>query len=295
MSRSTVAAILILFALSGTAFGDYYSGSGTGWWWYDREEKQEAEKPEPEAPPQVQPRQQAPAKQHRLPSLDDYTYEQLWSMHPDDFYELQEDFKKRAVQDASENNVREYYEVQEIARKKALAFTNTAQYVWQKYPELTTAKDYPITTPGNLAQVGQISDERQKKLRQYKDSFALIYFTKEGCPYCVEQEKILKWFQSSTEWTVKPIDIGQNPELASKFGITMTPSLILVQRGKQDHFPVSSGVISATEIEDKTYRAVRLLTKEISPEEYSIYDFQKGGGYDVREKEFPTKKRRDKK
>ena len=292
--RSLIAPALVLaLATPAMALSDYYSDSGKGWWWYDRDKPEEPiEKKAIKKPLASTPAPEAEFKR-RNPSLLDYTYEQLWHMHPDDFYELQESFKKRAVQEATETNVREYFELQEIARKKALAFTNTAQYVWQKYPELTTGPDYPTTNPGNLAQISQISIEKQHKLRQYQDTFALLYFTKAGCAYCEEQTKILAWFKASTGWTIKPIDIDLNPQLASKLGVTMTPSLILIQKGNQDYLPVAAGVISAAEVEDKTYRAVRLLAKEIAPEEYSIYDFQKGGSYDLKKHEFPTRQRRE--
>ena len=67
----------------------------------------------------------------------------------------------------------------------------------------------------------------------------------------------------------------------------ITPTLILIQKGNQDYLPVSAGVISADEIEDKAYRAVRLLKGDISPEEYSLYEFQKGGGFDVKKRRPP--------
>ena len=73
----------------------------------------------------------------------------------------------------------------------------------------------------------------------------------------------------------------ENPELAAKVGVETTPSVILIKKGVKDHFPVSAGVITSDEIEDKTYRAVRLLNGEITPQEYSLHDFQKGGGFDI--------------
>lgn len=203
-------------------------------------------------------------------------------MHPDQFLELAENVKKQAVQRPTEENVKNYYEVQEVARKKALAFTNVAQYVWQKYPELSTKKDYPITTPGNLSRVAQISNERQRKLQESRNDFAMVYFSQHGCSYCAEQGKILEWFSKTTGWQVKEVNIQENPGFASKFNIETTPTIILIQKGKPDYFPVSAGVISSEEIEDKTYRAVRLLKGEITPEEYSLYDFQRGGGYDIK-------------
>jgi len=138
-----------MLLLSVSASASYYTDSATGWWWYQKEPEKQAEKPT---------RKKKPAKP--TPSLKDYTYEQIWEMHPDQFQEFAEALKKKAVQKPSEENVKEYFEVQEIARKKALAFSNVAQFVWQKYPELTTKKDYPITTPGNLARIAQINQER---------------------------------------------------------------------------------------------------------------------------------------
>ena len=262
-----------MLSLSVSASASYYTDSATGWWWYQKETEKQAEKPI---------KKKKPTK--HTASLKDYTFEQIWEMHPDQFQEFAEALKKKAVQKPSEENVKEYFEVQEIARKKALAFSNVAQFVWQKYPELTTKKDYPITTPGNLARISQINEERQRVLRDNRDDFALVYFQRPDCNYCDEQSRILDWFTNETGWTVKKVIISENPGLAVKFRVEITPTLILIQKGNQDYLPVSAGVISADEIEDKAYRAVRLLKGDISPEEYSLYEFQKGGGFDVKKR-----------
>lgn len=268
-----------LLSMTVSASASYYTDSSTGWWWYQKEPEKQAEKLTKKKKPVKQP----------IPSLKDYTYEQIWEMHPDQFQEFAEALKKKAVQKPSEENVKEYFEVQEIARKKALAFSNVAQFVWQKYPELTTKKDYPITTPGNLARISQINEERQRVLRDNREDFALVYFQRPYCSYCDEQSRILDWFTNETGWTVKRVNIQENPGLAAKFSVEITPTLILIQKGNQDYLPVSAGVISADEIEDKAYRAVRLLKGDISPEEYSLYEFQKGGGFDVKKRRLQDK------
>jgi len=276
MRRSLTVAIILSF--TATASASYYNDSAKGWWWYQKEPEKQAGNPEKKK-----------KASNRVPSLKDYTYDQIWEMHPDQFQEFAEALKKKAVQKPSEENVKEYFEVQEIARKKALAFSNVAQFVWQKYPELTTKKDYPITTPGNLARIAQINEERQRTLRDNREDFALIYFQRPDCNYCDEQSRILDWFTNETGWTVKQVNISENPSMASKFSVEITPTLILIQKGNQDYLPVSAGVISADEIEDKAYRAVRLLKGEISPEEYSLYEFQKGGGFDVKKRRLQDK------
>ena len=276
MRRSLTVAIILSF--TATASASYYNDSAKGWWWYQKEPEKQAGNPEKKK-----------KTSNRVPSLKDYTYDQIWEMHPDQFQEFAEALKKKAVQKPSEENVKEYFEVQEIARKKALAFSNVAQFVWQKYPELTTKKDYPITTPGNLARIAQINEERQRILRDNREDFALIYFQRPDCSYCNEQSRILDWFTNETGWTVKRVNISENPSMAAKFSVEITPTLILIQKGNQDYLPVSAGVISADEIEDKAYRAVRLLKGEISPEEYTLYEFQKGGGFDVKKRRLQDK------
>ncbi len=277
--------VAIAFSAS-NVFAGYYDESGKGWWWYDRTKPEEEQSvPAPQAQQSKVAQSPKPENEKRTfdrnVSLSEFTYDEVWNMHPDDFYELQEALKKKAVQYPTEANTRDYYEAQEIARKKAMAFTSSAQYVWQKYPELSgVAAAYPSSVPGDLARVGMIKEEKKKTLQSVQDRFALIYFMKDDCQYCGEQSKINEWFKSNTGWQVKPVNINQNPAMGAKFGIQMVPSLILIQKGNQDYFPVSQGVVDASELEDKTYRAVKALTGT-SPENINIYDFQRGGGLDV--------------
>ena len=279
---AVVAVCLLVAAVSMPVYGGedqngYYQDSHKGWWWGEREKPKKKKKKE-EPKPQVQAQQQEP---FIPPPLKDYKYADVWNMHPDDFYELQDAYKKKAVQYPTEANVKDYYEMQEIARKKSLEFTNASEYIWQKYPQLSVAADYPITNPGNQARKENIEEEKAKVLAENRDKYAVIFFWKPGCSYCEEQRKILKWFETNTGWIVRPVNIYENPQLAKKVGVTVTPTMILIKKGSQDYFPVSAGVMSYPDLQDKTYRAVRLLNGDVSPQEYSIYDFQKGGGFDV--------------
>lgn len=250
----------------------YYSDLKRGWWWYEREpEKEKKEEREHER-----------AKQRILPFLKDYTYEQLWNMYPDDFQPLLMDFQKKAVMSPTEENVRDYYVIQDIARRKSLAFANVASYVLQKYPELNVGKDYPVATPGRNALVKQQLEEIESTIRNGENEFALLYFYSPACHYCIEQDGILYYFINKYNWQVKRLDINENPSLAQRFNITTTPSLLLIYKGSQDYMPVSAGVGSMAEIEEKIYKGIRLLKGEITPEEYSLYEFQKGGSFDVK-------------
>jgi conjugal transfer pilus assembly protein TraF len=177
--------------------------------------------------------------------------------------------------------VAEYYYVQDIARRKSLAFANVTAAIMQKYPELSVAKDYPIATPGRSALTRSEREEITKKIRGSGADYGLIYFYSPSCQYCMEQEKIVRYFEERYGWEVKRVDLTQNAGLAGMFNVTTVPTLILVYRHSQDPITVSAGVVSLEDMEGRIYRGIRLLSGEISPEEYSLYDFQRGGAFDV--------------
>ena len=118
---------------------------------------------------------------HRLPTLGDYAPDALWNMHPDDFQALLMDFQKKAVMAPTEANVREYYFIQDIARRKSLAFANVTATVMQKYPELSVAKDYPVTTPGRNALPRQEHHEIARERKDPEADYGLIYFYSPAC------------------------------------------------------------------------------------------------------------------
>jgi conjugal transfer pilus assembly protein TraF len=277
MTRKLIITGLVLLWIVNPAWAeDYYSDSQHGWWWYERDKPLEEKKESPEK------EKTFPKKEEKTyPSLSVYPEERLWDMDPEEFEKVFVEFRAKAIRWPTEVNVTEYYKVSEIARRKALAFTNTSELVWQIHPELSTIADYPTNTPGMQAKYGMEKGEQERVLQENRDDFALVMFVRPGCQYCEEERKILKWFTSSTGWVVKEVDISQQPDLANRFGVTITPTLILIQKGNREYMPVSAGVAAANEIEEKTYRTVRYLKKEITPEEYSLYEFQRGGSYDV--------------
>lgn len=247
----------------------YYRDYKRGWYWYEQEKAKPKKDEKTEKP------------KHRIPSMKDYTIEVLWNMHPDDFQPLLLDFQKKAVMNPSEQNVKEYYDIQDIARRKSLAFSNATAYVMQKYPELNVANDYPTATPGRAALTRMQSGEIKGKLTRAKGDFGLIYFYSPSCQYCIEQGKIVGMFENHYGWEIKRVNRDEEVRLADMFNVRMVPYLVLIYRYGKDAIPVAAGVTSLADMEERIYRGVRLLAKEITPEEYSTYDFQKGRTFDT--------------
>lgn len=251
----------------------YYDRAKEGWFWY--------EDPPAKVEPEEQKKELSKEKPARVvPQMENYTMDDLWNMHPDDFQALLMDFQKKAVQYPTEQNMVDYYTMQDIARRKSAAYANVAGYVTQKYTAFDMNAAFPTVTPGRVAKTQTQNREIQETIASAQSNHALLFFTQQGCSFCDKQKNILKFFNDKYGWPIKEMDIRANPDLASRFNITTTPTLLLISQGKQDYLPVSVGVASLDAIEQKIYRGVRLMSGQITPEEYSTYDFQKGGSLD---------------
>ena len=272
-------------AAAGSAVDDpqegnrFYSDTKHGWFWYEDPPAVLEEEPEEPEMPSID--QKASQTIRKEPSLDNYSIETLWNMHPDEFQNLLNGLQKRAVQAPNERNILEYLTMQDVARRKALAYTNAVQYVTQKHTGLFNINQvYPVAGPGVSARVQLQQEEIAGTINRARDNHALIMFTSPGCPYCVRQEQILSFFAERYGWQIKTVDISRQPEAASRFNITVTPTLLLIKRGQDASMPVATGVITLSELERKLYQAIRYLRGETSMDSFMTYEFQKGGAFD---------------
>lgn len=252
----------------------YKAPTKEGWWWYKDYQKSKKEEAKEEDKETEQPAQAFIPK-----SLREYSYEELLYMHPDEFAKIYDFYLKKAVQKPTEESVYEFYNLQDVARKKALLFAHYAGYVWQKYPELSTERDVPISGPGITKRRDLIVKELQEYAKKNASEFGYVVFVQPGCGYCDSQLKILKYAESDGI-PVKVVDISKNPSVQAKFGVEVTPTIIVVDQKTGQYMPISSGVVSLDEIYTRTARAIRLMTGGDDPARYGIYDFQKGTSLD---------------
>jgi conjugal transfer pilus assembly protein TraF len=246
----------------------FYQESKHGWFWY------EDPVPDEEDPGlQKEPRQ--------TPSLARYTSQELWDLHPDDFQELLNGLHKKAVQYPTEQHLLEYLLIQDIARRKALAYANAAQYVTQKRADLFTINQvYPTSSPGVAARVQLQNEEIAETISQARGDHALLFFVAPGCGFCDKQAQILAYFVERYGWQVRPVDITGNPELALRFNITTTPALLLIRQDRDQSMPIAIGVVSLPEIERKLYQAIRFMAGTTGVDSFTTYDFQKDSALD---------------
>jgi len=247
----------------------FYEDRKQGWYWYRKEPLTRKTL-----------KSKLPSKR-RLPYLSDYTMRELWNMYPDDFQELLNTFMKKAVQNPTEKNILDYLIMQDIARRKSLAYASVMSYVVQKNPQLSTKTLYPVTAPGRAAVAAMRTREQEKTIRTGRSEFALIMFTRKGCDFCEAQTSILTYFVHKYSWPLRMIDIEKNPGAAARFNVTMTPAIILVDRESGRYMPIAVGVVSMSELSLKLYRTIRYLRGEIMPQQWFMHDFERGKSNDV--------------
>ena len=265
-----------MIATNATAAGlenRFYDDTRHGWFWYEDPPPVQDESDGKPAPANKTPR--------KLQSLDNYSIDQLWNMYPDDFQELLNVLQKKAVQTPTEQNIMEYLTMQDIARRKALAYTNATMYVTQKYSELFNVNHvYPTAGPGITARVRMQQNEIFQTISRAGNDHALLFFVSPGCGFCAKQAGILAYFRDKYGWQIKTVDISRNINAAARFNITITPTLLLIKKGQEKYMTVTSGVIALSELERKLYRAIRYLQGNTQGDTFLMYDFQKGSAFD---------------
>jgi len=257
-----------------SAATSFYQESKHGWFWY-------------EDPAPVEEEREMPASEYKTAplsrevSLTHYSTETLWNMHPDDFQQLLNGLQKKAVQYPTEQNILEYLSIQDIARRKALAYANATQYVTQKRADLFNINQvYPTSSPGTLARVQMQQEEIAGTIREAGDDHALLFFVAAGCGFCEKQAQILAYFVDKYGWQVKPVDIEREPNIALRFNITTTPTLLLIRQNRESSMRIATGVATLPEIERNLYQAIRSMRGDTSMESFTTYDFQKGSALD---------------
>lgn len=261
--------LIIIFILVGSAAADnenrFRDNKREGFYWYQDPEPEDEEELNPENPQSIQAHEIQP----------NLTPDQIWNMHPDAFQALLNVRMKLAVQNPSESNVSSYLQMQDIARRKSLAFASAVKYVGMQNPMYAANESsYPITTPGQRALNAEKDQMIDSVIEHARDDFALIMFERADCNFCIEQGEILEFFEDAYQWPVRKIDITQMPSLVSRFNIQITPTVMVVHRQSENYMPVGYGVVSFSELKGNIYQSIRVLRGDVSPQEMMMHDYQ---------------------
>lgn len=235
-----------------------------GFWWYE------------DPPPEEEVED---LNEYELPPLP--SQQELADMHPRQIAVELENRLDYAVWKQTPEAVLDYYKVQDVARRNALAFTALTQYVMLKNPELNARSAFASSGAGRDIETQARNDLIQRSLSTSRNDFALIMFSTPGCGYCVQQINALRYFADRHAWVVDDIDVSRDIAMKARFNIETTPMTIMIERGSDRWMPIAVGLEDVSTLEDNTYRAVRLLKGEISPKQYFTTEYQDGGFADT--------------
>lgn len=252
--------LLLLFVLSldRTVFAlgfdnannkNFYDDSFRGWYAYEiipdnKTQKNDEEKEE---------------KKYTKPKID---WGRVWTMHPDEFNNLITDFQKWAIKEPTEDNLKDYLELQNIALERSKKFMSAFMYISQKYPHLSQEASYPVNTVGQDVLKEIKLNEQSEVLAEYRDNYALIYFYSSSCPYCVKQGPIIDYFTDKTGWNVVRVNIDENINAKLRFNIVTVPSIIIVSKQKNKWEMITSGIITFPDLRERIYRTILYMEGE---------------------------------
>lgn len=266
MIRSRTVLLLLLVGMGGSLAAAELHREKKGYWW----------KAEP--PPVAAPESEDPYQPLTAPPDE----AALLALHPKQVESLIDAYRQNAIWQGTPDTVRWYYGLQDFARRRARAFMNVTEVVMLQNPDLNMQTVYPTNPVGQAARVAQRSTNMASRLAAEAGRAALVLLTRKSCPYCEEQRKILSHFHARHGWDIREIDIEASPELAARFTVSYAPTTVVLFRDSPEWAPVALGVETLERVEEGVYRALRLVHGEVTPEQYSLQEFNDGGLYDPR-------------
>lgn len=242
-----------------------------GYWFYKKEPEPEEEAATEESPKQ-KPMTAPPSEQALL------------AMPVKQVEKMIEDYREYALFTMQPQHVTWYYQMVDFARRRSRAFMNVSEVVMLGNPTLNMNSVYPTNAPGTNARVAQREATITSRLRSEQSNAALVMLTSRGCGFCEAQRGILKYFRDKYGWQIREVDIAEHPEAVTRFGTTTTPSTFLIVKGISDWQPIAVGVESLPKVEENTYRGIRLLRGETSPQQWTTNEYEDGGLLDPQRK-----------
>lgn len=204
----------------------------------------------------------------------------LLKMGPKQVEKLIEDYRHNALFTMQPEHVKWYYQMQDFARRRAMAFTNVTEYVMLQNPDLNMNSVYPTNPQGRTVRTSQRQGAIEQRLAAERDAAAIVLLTAEGCGFCEAQRGTLRYFQQRHGWEIREFDIRQFPQIAARFATDYTPTTIVIFRGTQEWMPVAVGVETVAKVEESVYRAVRMMRGETAAEQWTLQDYQHGSMLD---------------
>jgi len=235
-----------------------------GYWWY--------EPPKREAP---EPAERDGVEKPVIPPMAE-----LGGWTPPRIRKLIEQQRDYAATVLTVDAVADFWKLEDFARRKARAFAGVTQMAMLAHPELNAKSANPMVGDARAELTAQKDATRQSYLRSKAGEFALVMFSRTSCGYCRVEWPIVQRFQEEMSWQVTMMDLDRRPGLGQRYGVTVTPTTMIIRRGTQQHMTIANGVEDYPNLAQMAYQAVRLLSGDIKPEQFMTGPGEDNGFFD---------------
>lgn len=202
--------------------------------------------------------------QHSLPQTGEQAQVQL--------EQLQQSVKLAralALMNPSEDNVKNYIQKQEAVMSVSATFTDQWRRVLWKNPGLDYSQSHRPTDSTAIRVYDQAKTAQNVALiESFAKNYGLVFFVKSDCQYCHAFAPLLKSFQTQYNIRIMTVsldgvgvppfnDVLPDNGIAARLNIQVTPSLYVADTFNKQYIPLSFGVLSQSELEE---RIVALMT-----------------------------------
>jgi conjugal transfer pilus assembly protein TraF len=176
-----------------------------------------------------------------------------------------EDLRNIAIINPSEQNIRNYLNIQNFVIEKASTFADVAQRVIWASPELDpTVTGRPVNAKALEVFDREQAGARTNTVAQLSQTHALFFFFRSDCPYCHQFAPLLKDFEAKFGLKIVPISVdgGGLPEfrsprmdngIARTLDVRQVPALFLAEPRGGKITPIGYGVLSESELLERIF------------------------------------------
>lgn len=250
VNRSILRLLIILFYFSAestiAAESGFFTDHAQGWHWYENNDALEKNETQKTISSTAQIKQLRAEVEEKL---------------------------NRAVLNPTQENVANYIRLQNQLSQQATRFSQAWESVLVSYPNL----DYRLEHPTNqyAQQVYRDSQRQidQLAIKDFAQNHGLFFFVNSSCPFCHAFAPTVKTVAERYGLSVLVISLdGQgipeypkvlpNNGIAERLDVRGVPALYAVDGDKEQARPLSYGLISAAELEEKIGELARNVQKE---------------------------------
>lgn len=235
--------VLIVEGATTTAAGQgsdqdrYFDRSEEGWFWYAPETE-----PAPEVTTKDEDQEPAPISQDvGTAGLEETVSEGPKPFSAAWFRANLDDYRDRALDDPSPDNVEAYLYLQRIALERAGTFAEASAAAAVRDPWLDANSERPIATYAAQAIDAQAEAARSTVLQELAKEAGLLFFYRADCPLCDSQAGILKLASDLHGFEIIAVSLdGSSPAgglethrlddgQAKRLGVAALPATFLIQ------------------------------------------------------------------